>query len=403
MKTMKEMISIPESLWIGLDDTDSLAGGCTTEIFHRMLCDLDPHIEVIEARLVRLWPFAPRRTRGNAAVCAHISVKDRHEFLDKLSSYYIQFIEPLKGQIQPSHHSSREQVASDPGLVVFEDQPDEHWYYRGVRGIVHEHELPKSLISFGGNGKIGATCAVAWRANISTWEVIAYRKSTTSKRSICLETLQEINSYDGNFLSMDSKNQRQLVSPKGNSPVLFGVRGLHQDIVLNSGQMLANSSKTESISGIRLFRTNQATNDHIESVLNVQILSNQIQNKHVILKGTNGERLKIFYESGLMNRYAKLLECGDNISIRGMKDSNGLIHVENLKIDSIEPRKKKRPKCVFCDRTMKSMGKGQGIRCPTCKKVQADSFDTYIPNIPVEMWLEPPDDQRRHLARPLNL
>lgn len=397
------MIFIPESLWIGLDDTDSLAGGCTTETFHRMLCDLDAHFDVIEVRLVRLWPFAPRRTRGNAAVCANVVVNDRTLFFEALHSYWNHSIEPLKGQRQLSHHSSRIQVESDPGLVVFEEQPDEKWYYKGVRGFVRENELPEALLSFGGQGKIGATCAVAWRAKHSTWEVIAYRAPTSRTRNICLNTLQHIHTFDGIFLSVDSRNQRQLVSPKGNSPVLYGIRGLHRDIVRASGDMLAASPATESISGIRLFRTNQATNDHIESIVNIEVQRKNIENKHVQLDGVNGERLRIFYESGSMNRIAKLLEQGDCISVRGLKDSTGEIHVENLRINSIEPRKKNRPKCIACNRTMKSMGKNQGIRCPLCKKTQGDTFETYQPELPMGTWLEPPDDQRRHLTRPLNL
>ena len=63
--------------YLGLDDTDSLAGGCTTHLFSKILGDLPDYASMIGLpRLVRLYPFAQRRTRGNAAVCAQIEIED---------------------------------------------------------------------------------------------------------------------------------------------------------------------------------------------------------------------------------------------------------------------------------------------------------------------------------------
>ena len=58
---------------IGLDDTDHVDHACTTEHFQRLLCQLEESVkslQVTDRRLIRLWPFAPNRTRGNAAVSA---------------------------------------------------------------------------------------------------------------------------------------------------------------------------------------------------------------------------------------------------------------------------------------------------------------------------------------------
>ncbi|MEO2120907.1 MAG: DNA-binding protein, partial [Candidatus Poseidoniia archaeon] len=57
-------------VWLGLDDTDSLEGGCTTEMFCKLLKRMK--IPYRDARLVRLWPFAEKRTRGNASVGAEL-------------------------------------------------------------------------------------------------------------------------------------------------------------------------------------------------------------------------------------------------------------------------------------------------------------------------------------------
>ena len=60
--------------WIGLDDTDSIDSGCTTWDFHLLLTHLEEggFTVVGHPNLVRLWPFAPERTRGNAALSAEL-------------------------------------------------------------------------------------------------------------------------------------------------------------------------------------------------------------------------------------------------------------------------------------------------------------------------------------------
>ena len=59
-----------------MDDTDSLQGGCTTEVMFQLLEQLPEHVEVLHTRLVRLWPFAQQRTRGNAAVAAELKTEN---------------------------------------------------------------------------------------------------------------------------------------------------------------------------------------------------------------------------------------------------------------------------------------------------------------------------------------
>ena len=62
--------------WLGLDDTDTVAGGCTTFVFHQLLENLPENVSVAETRLVRLWPLAKKRTRGNAAMAAELVLLD---------------------------------------------------------------------------------------------------------------------------------------------------------------------------------------------------------------------------------------------------------------------------------------------------------------------------------------
>ena len=53
-------------MWLGIDDTDSLDGGCTTLVFHELLNALP--CEHGEPRLTRLWPFAAQRTEERLTV-----------------------------------------------------------------------------------------------------------------------------------------------------------------------------------------------------------------------------------------------------------------------------------------------------------------------------------------------
>ncbi len=399
------MIFIPKStIWIGLDDTDSLAGGCTTATFNELLQSIDIFATVMEVRLVRLWPFAPRRTRGNAAVCARVETEKKSQLIGAINKFWEQKIVPLQGRIQDSHHSIRTQYPADPGLVVFEEQPSEDLYFRGVRQEVKLDELPIGVLSLGGNGRIGATCAVAWRAKRSTWEAIAYRKhDSKGQRMICLDTLRSISNNDGIFLTIHSKNKQQLVAPKGKSPVLFGIRGTTHQVVEDACVQLIGAENTEESQSHLVFETNQATNDHIPQSKKCVIHSIHLDKGHVNILSECEKKLRIHHESGTMNRIAKQLIEGDVIIVRGLNDLSSVLHVENMKIEFLTPRRKGRPKCKNCNRTMKSMGKGQGIRCPICKQKHADEYTSFTPSIPLHVWMEPPDDQRRHLTKPLNL
>ena len=61
---------------IGLDDTDHPDFGCTTYSFEELMGRLNEikELKIIERRLVRLWPYASRRTRGNGALSAVVEI-----------------------------------------------------------------------------------------------------------------------------------------------------------------------------------------------------------------------------------------------------------------------------------------------------------------------------------------
>ena len=55
-------------LHIGIDDTDSLEGGCTTWLITEIIAELSDFDLISPPRLVRLNPNVPWKTRGNGAL-----------------------------------------------------------------------------------------------------------------------------------------------------------------------------------------------------------------------------------------------------------------------------------------------------------------------------------------------
>ena len=369
-------------MWLGLDDTDSLEGGCTTLVFHELLNSLP--CDYGEPRLTRLWPFAAQRTRGNAALSVELFTDD--SIVEWLDEYWKKNILPLRGEISESSHSTRKQYPSDPGMVLFEEQPSEDYYWKAVRGEVG---LLEGGVQWGGNGRIGAAASCAWPRKNVTWEGIAWRKNI---REVSEEALYMVEKMDDTFLCRDPRTNRGLIAPRGPCPVMFGVRATSEDTAFKATEILVQGS-AETV-GSRIFATNQATGDHIESSARLIIESKELlKGGHVILNGN----CLAFNESGDVNKIAQWLDIGDEIEFMAL-EFEGNYHLEAVRV--ISSSSSKRPICE-CGTRMKSMGKGQGVRCPKCKKRsdQLWSDEERIP--PLQGWVQPPADKRRHLAKSL--
>ena len=390
--------------WLGLDDTDSLSGGCTTEVFHRLIDDLPEETEVGVPRLVRLWPFAQRRTRGNAALSIELKHDDEKALLNHLEEWWNNHVAPLKGQVEGSTISDREQSPSSPGMVWFKEQPDEAFYWHAVREDASQTPLPEADRSWGEHGCIGATAAVAWREHLVTWEAIAWRREgQQGVRQLDLDALVALDSWPSIVLSRDPRKGNHVVAPRGKSPVLFGLRSLDQGDAEAACKLLCEAKKTEPVSAWRVFRTNQASGDHLSDGLHLKVMDVEVDavRKHVLVC-TDGPSLRMYVEGGPVNALGRWLVPGDEVEVRGLVHPDGDLHVEQLRLVRAVARKQERPLCPECSTRMKSMGSGQGLRCPACKRRSEDVWVNVDPSPPVEGWIEPPLDARRHLARPLD-
>ena len=118
-----------------------------------------------------------------------------------------------------------------------------------------------------------------------------------------------------------------------------------------------------------------------------------LQGGHVILNNN----CLAFNESGDVNRIAQWFEIGDEIEFMGL-EYEGNYHLEAIKV--ISSTIAQRPICE-CGTRMKSMGKGQGVRCPKCKKRSDKKWTMEERLPPLQGWVQPPADKRRHLAKSL--
>ena len=206
--------------WLGLDDTDSLAGGCTTKAFYDLLNHLPDDVVAGEPRLVRLWPFARRRTRGNAAVSVELTCANEAALMAHLDAWWDDRLSHLAGAVLASSISDREQHPTSPGMVWFSTKPSEELYWRAVKEEVRLNDLPEATRHWGGHGRIGATAAVAWPGRTCTWEAIAWRsESARGPRLIDSEALLVVDATEGVVFSRDPRKGTGLVAPRGLSPV----------------------------------------------------------------------------------------------------------------------------------------------------------------------------------------
>lgn len=386
-----------------MDDTDSLHGGCTTETLFRLLEALPEHVTVGPTRLVRLWPFAQQRTRGNAAVAVELTTDDEQRLLEFLEQYWKNNLLPLKGLVQTSQHSKREQYPSDPGMVWFSEPISDSKIYReGLRHELALHQLPIATKSWGGHGRIGATLAVLWPCEESTFEAIAWRTpSVAGSRQLDEQAIQHIDQMEGTFLCRDDRLGKSLLAPRGVSPVLFGIRAWTKEAAEEALQVLLHAPKTEPVVGSLVFQTNQATNDHLDNSMmgRVQMIE-VLRGGHTVIH-TSEQRFLAFKESGQIATLSQQLREGDIIECKGLKAPDKSVHIEFMKLHELVPEKQ-RPECPSCMKSMSSMGMDQGLRCKKCGFKMEDCWIETPRLLPLDQWIQPPASSRRHLAKPLN-
>ena len=405
-------------IWIGLDDTDTADYGCTTATFDDLLNSLSdlPGFQIIERRLVRLWPFAERRTRGNGALSCIIecSSKSISRFENLLSSFFSDLEDSLRidGEIDS---------LTSPALIYSFEEINEDLYWEAVRQKVDVSNRIKKLSGINKMtlnsdwGLIGASAAIAWKPHEeSTWELIAWRHPNNigKKREISSSIVKDMEiKHPETFVNRDPTQEKGLIAPRTPCPVLYGIRGSTSQAVLSAHEWLQSNKDVEKCQRFAIHRTNQLSDDHIRGFSTSTVLTNPKETKgaHSSLEVTfrgGSKTLVAFKEGGDVNRLLRKLIPGDIINWLGLESPDGSIHLERLRVESSVPRVTGRPICCN-NKTMRSAGVNQPLRCISCQR-QVDKHwlfeDINLNNLALTNgWVEPSPSQRRHLSRPLSL
>jgi tRNA(Ile2)-agmatinylcytidine synthase len=424
------------NLWIGVDDTDSLTGMCTTFLATELVRSLARDHDLIGyPRLVRLNPNIPWKTRGNGAVCIRVG-RGRGEprLVGQIAGREVLAFPRGVGPADPEdiaddvasiveRWSCFDDPKTQPGFVVLRSPAPEAFYWKGVRGILERNRVLRGVKGLGvvrgyngGRGIIGATAATSWRPRRKTYEVLAYRSRKrwgTSRRIDPGSVVEMDRAFPSTFNNYDYENQRVVLAPRTPCPVLFGIRG-SESADLRSAMMRIRGERANRW---LLFETNQGTDDHVvrscipRSYRTIRFLGTvgraprTLPGGHVVFS-LNGIDATAYEPSKQFRRVVRALVPGDRLEVVGaVRDVPRTLNLEKLHVESLAEvlHKIENPVCPGCGRHAKSTGIGAGYRCRRCHlRFGAREARTVV--VPREIglgWYEPPAGSRRHLSMPL--
>lgn len=424
-------------LYVGVDDTDSLRGMCTTFLAAEIVREMDDVDLIGYPRLVRLNPNVPWKTRGNGAVCLRFGRGRGTPWrIGEIGSRTIEsypcgeavVAEPIADRVSAlvDRWSALEDPTTNPGLVVLHRRPPPGLYWRTVREIVPRRDVRAATAGRGivrtwknGRGVIGAAAACAWRPRDRTYEVLAYRlrERWGRPREIDPESVARMDrAYPSTFNNYDYAEDRVVIAPHSPCPILFGIRGDFADVLEGAMRVVQG----EPPAGWMIFETNQGTDDHVRGLrwplrpYGAQSLAGTvvrpprtIPGGHVVFRvRSRAEVDATIYEPAKgFRRVARGLAVGDRVRVVGStRRSPRTINVEKLEVVRLASvtRKLSNPRCS-CGKSMKSLGRNAGFRCLRCRRVAGcdAAIVTTVPRSLEPRWYEPPASSRRHLSKPL--
>lgn len=412
---------------IGIDDTDSVDGMCTTYLT-AILIDKLKGMGYIKGlpHLIRLNPNIKYKTRGNAALAVEIDAYPDSE--EQILTTAISLVEDMADMdcenTNPGIVFLNDQGRNDPGFR----QDLESFMWQAMRDVLSV-EYARSLIGkYGithqgfknGRGLIGALAAcgaVLCGLRDHTYELIAYRNPGNfgTPREIDRESVfrADRETYPGTWDTVDISNNTIVFAPHSPDPVLFGIRG--DDI--RSIEKAFGIIGSEPAGLTLLYRTNQGTDFHL---LDAQI-SDILEERSYKLTGTvvdrpvtipGGHMFFTLKDSGSIpcaafeptkgfRNIIKELIPGDKVKVYG-GIANGTLNVEKIEILELAANNKtSNPVCPTCGKRMKSAGIGQGFRCKGCNTKSDKVIITPVDRGITPGIYEVPPCARRHISKPL--
>ena len=393
-------------MFLGLDDTDSPDGMCTTYLGALVAEALEMQGCIIKnMRLIRLNPNVPWKTRGNAAVC--IEFEGSAEIASQTAERFINM------------YAMFDCLNTNPGFVVCETKPAPDFYYSALRGFCTVDEAKAVLDSIGAiykgykncRGLIGALAAVSAELPDKTYEYLAYRKpdafgtprvfDADSFRKSAEETFPHC------FDTWDFAAEKPVCIPHGKDPVLFGIRGESREWVEKAVSYL----QSEEVERFVIWETNQGTDAHILSSTSgyeegrsyvfdgVVTSAPKTQRGGHVSFSVGGVVCYAFEPTKSFRNIVRELIEGDCLTVFG-SFQKGVIHVEKFCLRKAAKKEvRASPRCPVCGGRMTSAGKGKGYKCRECSGRIRDT-EAASRGI-AEGWYEVPPDARRHLSKPV--
>jgi tRNA(Ile2)-agmatinylcytidine synthase len=416
---------------VGLDDTDSTKGNCTTHAAYRITDFLlnNKSIEFVDyPLLIRLNPNIPWKTRGNGAVCLRFRTSRHEEVLDWIMDLI----------------NKENLVASgaNPGIAVYcgETIPSDIQCFarKALYDIVSKKTAEKLatrrqirfFVDGNGQGLVGSISAIGTLLQEDhTFEAVAYRKQekcgTVRKLNSAQVVRFDAETFPYTFNNYDKTHHRVLILPHGPDPVFCGIRGESAEIVCSA---LGKLEIEEKLEGYMVFRTNQGTNQHLQNEVGFAEIKSytagfsqcKVDSRPTVIEGghavfrvrdpTGSVINAAVYEPTDMANIASKLEVGDVIRIGfGVRKPSSkhptILNIEYLQIlEAKEIFEILNPICHACNKRMKSEGTNKGFRCRKCGLRNRDGKKIVIP-IPrmIEPKLFIPTPRaHRHLTKPIH-
>ncbi len=424
---------------VAFDDTDSLAGGCSTALVAELVAASGAALRGMP-RLVRLNPNVPHKTRGNGAVALDLVRPEgpRVQVGEWRGQPVYAYPDGPPAEVDARtlwlRLKALAQPDAKPGLAVLHDAPSGLVYRQAVTGRITDEEaqaLSRSIVDsgdghvIGTQGRVGALAAAAWPGPASSYELIAYRHADRiGTRRVVDEALGALDANGATFHSSDDAAGLQCV-PNTPCPVLCGLRGLDPERLMAEALPALQACSQEPVAGWMLFASNQASGDHITQVptlasapewatirLEATVLQDprEVRGGHVavMMSDAMGGRFDAmaFEPTKEFRRTVRGLRNGDRVVVVGsLVGERSAVHLEQLRVDHLAdvPTKAENPRCPRCMRSMKSKGTDAGYRCPDGHGSAPEEAAVFrLEDRTVRPgWYEVPVAARRHLHRPL--
>jgi len=412
-------------LYVGIDDTDSSEGMCTTYIGALVMDELKHYGFQIKChpRLIRLNPFAPFKTRGNGAIAFNLSLNSGKD-AEKAKKLILNQVENL---------SELQHKNTNPGVVFYDGiiTPELKTYsMTTVQKIVTIEDAQKLAVQVGaqfhkfknGRGIIGALAAIGYPLEDRTYELLAYRipENYGKKRKINYKSVLEMNqkTYPQTFDNLDEDEDYIAIEPHTPCPILYGIRGETPEAVIKAHGILKTC---ETIERIVVYATNQHTDNHLLKIDHISQMDKckcyiaqgfvenspkTIEGGHVIfnLKDDSGSIDCAAYEPTKGFRdVVKNLKDGDLLKVYGGIGDKGSLNLEKIHVLKLAKVYESRNPICECGKRMKSAGKNKGYKCMNCGfKLRYGTKDLIEVKRNIKKgFYEVPPSARRHLSKPL--